>query len=272
MTGLVSGGISFGTLVLPPVVTHLVDSLGWRWTYVVLGGVVLVVIPVAAQFLRHSPQQSGLQPFGESGKGSERTTNSLDFSWQAALRTPQFWMVAGIYLCFGFTQLTVMVHIIPDAVGLNIPPLAAAAILSVIGAVSLGGRLIVGAVADRIRGKNAAIICLCLIILALIWLQFSTRLWQMYFFAVVFGFGYGGLSCLQSLISAELFGLSALGVITAIFSFGFNIGGSAGPVLAGYIFDLSASYRWAFVLCLALMLVAFALALKLRPPRRKRDA
>jgi MFS family permease len=269
MTGIVSGGISVGTLVLPPVVTRLIDSYGWRWTYVILGGIVCIVIIIAAQFLRRSPQDSGLRPPGENDKSSDTAFPRASFSLKEAMRTPQFWMVSGIYLCFGMTQLTVMVHIVPDVIGMNIAPITAAVVLSLIGGVSLVGRIIIGAIADRIRVKNATVFCLSLIIAALIWLQFSQHFWQFCLFAVTFGFGYGGISCLQTLIGVELFGLSALGVITALFSFSFNIGGAVGPVLAGYIFDVSSSYRWAFSICLIVILVALSIALNLKPPRGK---
>jgi MFS family permease len=265
MTGIVSGGISVGTLVLPPVVTRLIDSFGWRWTYVILGIVVLAAVLISARFLRHSPQQSGLRPFGEDQRANPALA-AAGFSLKEAIRTPQFWIVAAIYLCFGMTQLTVMVHIVPDAIGMYITPISAAVILSVIGGVSLFGRITMGAISDRIKVKNALIFSMSLVVAALVWLQFCHQLWQFYLFALVFGFGYGGISCLQSLVGVELFGLSALGVITAVFSFSFNIGGAVGPVLAGYIFDVSASYRWAFSICLIIMAIALSIALYLKPP------
>ncbi|HSW58289.1 MAG TPA: MFS transporter, partial [Dehalococcoidales bacterium] len=185
-----------------------------------------------------------------------------------ALRTTQFWMVCFIYICFGLVQLTIMVHIVPHATGMQISPINAAVILSIVGAVSLIARIVVGTLTDKVRVKTSAVICLGCLTLALIWLQFSNNLWQLYLFAVVFGFGYGGLSCLQSLIAAELYGLTALGVITAVFSFAFNIGGSTGPYLAGYIFDISRSYQWAFTLCLIMAAVGLIIAALLKPPRK----
>jgi hypothetical protein len=76
-------------------------------------------------------------------------------------------------------------------------------------------------------------VALSLVLASLLWLQISDTLWKLYVFAGVFGFAYGGVSCMQSLIAAELFGLTSLGLITAISSFTGNIGGAVGPVAGG---------------------------------------
>jgi MFS family permease len=266
MTGIVSGGISFGTLVLPPIVTQIIDIFDWRVTYIILGVTVLVVVMIASQFLRRSPQS---QPAGlQTENKISSSIAQKSFSLKEALKTRQFWMVCAVYLCFGIVQLTVMVHIVPQATGMNISPIGAAGILSIIGGVSLAGRIIMGIISDRIKVNVSSIICLGLLAVSLVWLQFADNLWKLYFFAVFFGFGYGGLSCLQSLIAAELYGLLSLGVITAIFSFSFDIGGAIGPVIAGYIFDTSDSYRWAFLICLIVMTAALVIGLSLKPPKK----
>jgi MFS family permease len=266
MTGLVSGGISFGALALPPVVTQVIAATSWRLTYLIIGITILIAITVAARFLVADPGTRGLLP--SRGRAVlPRPGDGLTFG--KAVRTKQFWMVAFIYLCFGAMQLTVMVHIVPHATGLGYSTLNSAAILSLIGGVSLAGRIVMGIIADRIKVKTTAVASLVILLAALFWLQFANQLWQLYLFAVLFGFGYGGLSCLQSVMGAEFFGLKALGVITAVFSFSFNIGGSAGPVLAGYIFDVTSSYRWAFVICLGLGGAALVTGLRLKAPQNK---
>lgn len=268
LTGIVSGGISFGALILPPIATNLIDSFNWRVTYVIIGIAVLVISIIGARFLRRSPRELDIRNKFENQHTSSMVRTSHSFTLSEALRTRQFWMVCAIYVCFGLVQLTIMVHIVPHAVGMNISPINAATILSVIGGVSLAARIIVGGITDRIRVKTSVIICLSLLALALVWLQFSDNLWQLYIFGIFFGVGYGGLSCLQSLIAAELYGLLALGVITAIFSFSFDIGGAIGPYLAGYIFDVKSSYYWAFLICLMVALAALLISATLKPPRK----
>jgi predicted MFS family arabinose efflux permease len=142
MTGIVSGGISFGTLLLPPVVTQLISIYNWRVTYIIIGAAALIFVIIGAQFLKHSQQPDGAAP--NRAEKIKPPDPSSAFSLKEAMHTRQFWMVAAVYLFFGLVQLTVMVHIVPDATGMNISPISAAAILSIIGGVSLAGRIIMG--------------------------------------------------------------------------------------------------------------------------------
>jgi len=72
-------------------------------------------------------------------------------------------------------------------------------------------------------------------------------LWMLYLFAVIFGFGYGGIAPLQSPLIAELFGLNSHGVILGVTEFGVALGETIGPVAAGHIFDITGSYNLAFL-------------------------
>jgi MFS family permease len=269
MTGIVSGGISFGTLILPPVVTRIIDVFGWRTTYLLIGVGTFIVIMVSAKFVKPAPQSTEISPYGENKEKMPLFEQSASLNLKAAISTYQFWMVAIIYLFFGLAQLMVIVHIVPNAIGMGISPFSAAGILSVIGGVSFIGRILIGLIADRIRVKPAVILSLGLMTIALLWLQQADSLWKLYVFAVFFGFAYGGLSCLQSLIAAELFGLLSLGVITGIFSLSFDIGGAIGPWLAGFIFDNRGSYTWAFILCLGAIIISLLISMTLKPPKTK---
>ena len=73
---------------------------------------------------------------------------------------------------------------------------------------------------------------------------------QLYLFAVVFGFGLGaGVS--HSPLIAELFGLTSHGLILGVNVLGYSLGCAAGPVLAGYLFDVTGDYQLAFLACAA---------------------
>jgi len=267
MTGIVTSGISFGTLVLPPVATQLIDAFDWRTTYVIMGVLVLLVSMIGIALIRRFPQNRDM----EIGKKYLIESISLDslavFDLQEALRTRQFWMVCAIYVFFGIIQMTVMVHIVPHAVGMHITAINAATILSVVGIVSLAARVIIGAASDKIKVKISVIFCLSLLMVSFIWLLYAGDLWQLYVFAIMFGFGYGGMSCLQSLIASELYGLLSLGAIAAIFAFAQDIGGAAGPYMAGYIYDVTSSYHWAFVVCGLSALIALIIGVLLTPPQ-----
>jgi sugar phosphate permease len=267
MTGIVSGGISFGTLVLPPLVAQLITAVDWRATYIIIGAAVLVIDLVVLWFFRSDPQKMGLLPLGAS-IAEVKPHLLTGFSIAQAMKTRQFWLVCLIYLCFGLFQTAVVVHIVPYAQDIYISAIGAAGILSILGGVSLAARIIMGALVDKLKVRIITILSLTILAAALIWLQFADSLWKLYLFAGILGFGYGGLSCLQALIAAELFGLISMGAITAFFSFSYDIGGAVGPVMAGYLFDAGGSYRWAFLVCALAAVIALIISLSVHPPDR----
>lgn len=89
---------------------------------------------------------------------------------------------------------------------------------------------------------------------------------MIYLFAVIYGFGYGGLSVLISPIIAELFGLGSHGVIMGtVVMFGGTGGMAVGPLLAGHIFDITGSYQSAFLLYAIIGVVGLVLVSRLKP-------
>ncbi len=266
MTGIVIAGIGAGTMVMPPLANWLISSYGWRVSYNIIGIIVLVLIILAAQFLKRDPSQLGLSPYGE-GEAEQGSLNleARGFSLQRAIHTRQFWMLCAMFLCFGVSVQAIMVHIVIHATELEISAASAANILAIIGGVSIAGRIIMGSAGDRIGNKLAITVCFILMSVALLWLLVTKELWMFYLFAVVFGFAYGGWAALISLMVAELFGLSSLGVILGAVTFGVASGEAIGPTLAGRIFDITSSYQPAFLICAGLSIIAIILAVFLKP-------
>jgi len=270
VTGVVVSGIGAGTMIVPPVATQLITTYGWRTSYIIIGVIALVLIVVAAQFLRHDPSQVGQLPYGAGEVEAESSDlEAKGFSLQEAIRSRQFWILCALYFSFLFGQQTMMVHIVPHATDLGISAVSAASILSVIGGLSIAGRIGMGSAGDRIGNKPSIVIVFILMSVALFWLLGAKELWMFYLFAVVFGFGYGGLIALQSPTVAQLFGLRAHGVILGMVIFGATIGGAIGPLVAGRIFDITGGYQLIFLICAVLSVVGLILALTLRIPGRE---
>ena len=82
-----------------------------------------------------------------------------------------------------------------------------------------------------------------------------------YIFAVVFGFGYGGLvpSCFA--VIGDIFGLGNLGIIMGVLDIGWGIGSAIGPAVGGFIFDTTKSYFTAFIISTLAILGIALLAL-----------
>ena len=266
MTGIVMAGIGAGTMIMPLLAGWFISSYGWRLSFTALGIISLVFIIAAAQFLRRDPQSRGQLPYGETELEQE-SPNIADsgFSLREAIRTRQLWMLWVIFLSVGFSMLTVMVHIVIHATGLGIPAASAVNILSIAGGVNIAGRIIMGSATDRIGNRPVLIIGLIILLASLVWLQFAKELWMLYLFAALFGFAWGGSLVPVSPIVAELFGLRSHGVLLGFVDAGITVGGTIGPVLVGYIFDITGSYQLGFLICAMVIVIGLILALFLKP-------
>ena len=162
--------------------------------------------------------------------------------------------------------MTVPLHIAVHGMDLGMTRGVAAILLTVIGGASIAGRLTVGAFADRIGGRNAYVVCLVPLVTSLLILMGVDTHASLFAVVALYGFGHGGLFTVVSPTVAEFFGTRTHGAIYGgIYLFG-TIGGAAGPIMAGRVFDLTGSYEYAFS-ALALM-GAGALLLMASLPRR----
>lgn len=272
--GIAVSGFGLGGVTTPLLAQWLISTYDWRQTYIFLGLITLVIITPLAQFMRHSPQRMGLKPYGENGSiEDEQSLTSIveGLSFTQAIKTGRFWIFGLILFCLFFALQTIMVHIVPYAVDIGIPTTIAASIISILAGSSIIGTLTAGFISDKIGARLALSACLALTTLALIWLQFSRDAWTLYLFAAVFGVASGGVVPLQNLIPVEFFGLKFLGIILAtIFLLG-TIGAAIGPVLAGSIFDVTGSYRLAFLITVILCAIAIILSLILLRSKGKGD-
>jgi len=266
MTGIILTGIGIGRLVGPPVANWLISTYDWRVAYIVLGGVTLLVVISAAQFLKRDPARMGQMPYGENEEvKQEPGTETLGFTLREAACTRQFWLVFTMLFCVGFCLFTITVHIVSNATDLGISAASAASILAVIGGASIAGNVILGGAADRIGNRQVYIIGFILMSAALFWLVLAREMWMFYLFAVVLGFARGGMATSDSPLVAGLFGLNSHGLILGVTSLGFTMGAALGPFLAGSIFDASGSYQTAFLLSAAISIVGIVITALLTP-------
>ena len=259
MSGIIKVGTGTGMSVMPLLINWLITDYGWRTSYIVIGFITLAFITSAAQFLKRDPSQMGLLP--DRGEVREETLDfeATGFSFQEAIHTRQFVILCAIYLLAFFCTNAIMVHTYPHVVDFGISGTAAATILSAIGGASIAGRFIMGSAGDRIGNKLALIISLVILSVALLWLELAREAWMFYVFAAIYGFAHGAIFALISPMVAELFGLSSHGIILGTVMFSGTIGGAIGPVMVGYIFDITNSYQPGFLILLIASIVALTL-------------
>jgi MFS family permease len=262
--GIATAGVGLSMLVLGPLVQAIIERAGWRWAFVVLGAlVVAVVVPLVVWVIKEGPEEVGRSPDGaaldhppsaEVG-GDDREGWTL----ARAASTVPFWGLVG---CFFFTPLGVfpiVVHHVAYLVDAGFSKFFAAGIFGFQGLMSAAGKMTIGYLADRLGRPGALALSFGLSgagILALLTVRDPSAAWRVYLFAAVFGFALGTRGPLVSAAAADRFRGPHFGAIYGVVHVGNGLGGALGPLLIGYLYDLSGSYVPGFLLALASLIVA----------------
>jgi MFS family permease len=254
-TGIALCGFGFGGLMVPLSV-RLIGALGWRDAMVSLAvGMLAVVLPLSLVF-GHRPDRYGLPPDGEmvssalarkSGRALEEPASRL----REALRTRELWTISVAFICHSLVMNATITHVMPCLSTFGVPRWSAGVIAAMLPGASILGRLGFGWLADRLRTKSVAAGSFGLMAVGVLCFAAGAQdtIWLLYAFAVLLGIGYGGNVVLRAALTREHFGHRHFG---SVFGFILGIsmlGGIAGPVLAGWVFDSVGSYRLVWLLC-----------------------
>jgi MFS family permease len=242
-SGLAVSGIGVGTLVAPPVVAILIESLGWRVTYLTLGIFTLVAGVGLAFLIEDDPRKRGLAPDGEIM--SPGAQPPLPVAAPGVRRTVTSSRFIGLYgACFicAFGLFVPFVHLVPYALDHGIPQASAVLLIGAIGVGSTAGRFLLGDLADRLgRAFSFLVMFVGMGLSFAIWL-FAGSFWPLAIFALVFGVFYGGFVALAPAVVIDYFGAQNASTIIGILYTSVAFGTLIGPSAAGYAFDLSHSY------------------------------
>jgi len=273
--GITVAGIGIGTLVLAPFAQFLIFRFDWRSAYLILAGLFFIIVFPVSRLMRRDPSEKGLRPYGaeETPVGDKPGDNSplslVHFTVRQATKTKSFWLLFVVYVLVLIPIQIVMVHLKAYAVHLGVAEMTAAIALGLVGGASIVGRIVMGRVSDRIGRKASFIIVFLLMAVMMLWLLEARQPWQFYLFSAIFGFGYGGFVPLVPAVVGDWFGMKFHGSILGILSLSVGIGGAIGPLLAGYVFDITGSYDIAIILGAVALFIAAGCSFIIKTPYAK---
>ena len=269
--GLASSAISLGQLGIIPLAAVITLAYGWRTSYFVLGaGLLVVVLPVAARFIRNDPKECGTQPY--RGALPVRTSDEFDalqpagrLSLVEAAQFPQLWLLMATQFACGYTSIgMILTHFMPHALEHGFTEIQASMALGLMGAMNVVGTIASGWICDRFGrcGPLATFYVvrgLSLLLLPYVWTLPSLHVW-----AVVFGLNYFSTVPPTTALTLNIFGRHSAGELSGWIFFAHQVGAALGAALAGWVFELTGSYTTAFVSAAILALVGGALTLFIR--------
>jgi MFS family permease len=240
-------GLGLGGAVSPLLIHGLIDHLGWRRAFEAVGAAILVVLlPVGIRVTRSFPRELGLMPDGATACDSSAPVVEVARAdaglVMRAFRTPDFWLLLSGSTLTIFAIGTVISHFVLFLTDAGHSVGWASRALSILLIASLAGRVTVGYVADRFTRKNVMALFYLLLALAIPLLFVRHSNGSILTFAAMFGFAMGADYMLIPLVTADCFGLGALGKLLALIIMADSLGQTFGPVMAGRIFDTRHSY------------------------------
>ena len=242
--GLVSAGGSLGQFLILPFGQVLLESYGWVVALAALGGVTLLMVPLAIGMDgRETSDRIPSQPVTEAIA-------------EAGLHRGYWLLTAGFFVC-GFQVTFMATHLPAYIVDVGFSARLGATALALIGLVNVIGSSFWGIMGGRYSKKyNLTLLYLAraLAIAALLFFPPSNA--GMLIFASVMGFLWLGTVPLTSGLIGQIFGVQYLSTLFGIVFLGHQVGAFVGVWLGGYIFDATGSYDMVWYVAIGLGLIA----------------
>ena len=261
-----SAALSLGGLIMVPFSMYLLQATSWRVAWIGLGIIVLTSLPLAYFFIRERPSDMGLNPDGDPSPSEDEANprrrelkGPLEVeTWRESFKSAPIWQMAGSYFVCGTTTFVLSVHFIPFAIeDRGISGTTAATIFGYMMGLNIIGALGAGLLADKIGGtKNWLALVYFMRGIAYIVLLTVDSVAGLWIFASIAGFSWVATLPLTSSLTADVYGLKAMGTISGITFMFHQFGGFGSVLLAGLLFDITGSYVLPFAIFGALLFPA----------------
>ena len=292
--GFVTGGVCMAGFLLP-VLVWLIDNYGWRKSLLIAGiGMWVIGIPLSLVF-RSRPEDYGMLPDGDSPEPELRVNPEsesepaedgsddhpsdkvdiktwvveTDFTAMEAVKTRSFWLLSLGWSMSLLAMSAVFVHVMPFLESIGISRDKAAFITTSTILISVTGRVGLGWLSDYMDKRYVFCIALTLQVIGLLVFANIRSTWHIVLFLITFSPGYGAPIPLRAAIQGEYFGRKHFGAIQGLFLSVSTVCAMIGPPFAGWICDVTGSYRLAFLILAAMPAIGIPLFLLTPPPSRK---
>jgi MFS family permease len=273
--GIATMGVSMSGVFMAPLSMYMVNTLGWRTTFVLYGAITSVgILPLLWYFVVSNPEDMDLLPDGEShpdlseddveepmvpmAAGDSLIDHPGHFEWSAiaTIRESRFWGIAlTISLCF-FAMSAVLTHMIPFVSDMGFSNQAAAYVLSLIAAAGVAGKVLFGWVTDRLESRYALWLAIAFMAVGVFMLRQVTSYPALLIGGGIFGFGMGGIVPLWGSLIGESFDRKSFGRVMGLMGPCMLPIQTMGVPYAGFIYDRTGNYDLAYLTFLG----TFALA------------
>ena len=278
--GVASGallmGFGFGSMVLSLFVTMLLNTIGWRKTFFVLGIIFSVLLVIGAMIIKNPSKE-----FSEALVEKARKNNvisSKDFETKEMLRTPSFWLFFAWVILIGAGSLALISNAVPAASDILVVTMgeaeavmAATAAMGMISTFNGLGRLAFGVIWDKKGYKVSLFIISAAYGISMAACAAATMMLNISLLVVGFiilGMTYGGSMSATSAMIGSFFGTKYYSINYACATCNLIVAASIGPTLIGWLRTSSGSYLSSFLVILGLSICALACSFFIWKPEK----
>lgn len=229
--------------LLVPVVTVMVEMLGWRITCFVWGGLLLLLVPVPLIWFgdvtvsRPSPSSTS----GPPGAAARAADGGL----RRVIRQPAFWVIAASFTAQASVTTGLSVHLVPLMTDYGLDAVLAGALFGGMILLSIPVRLLSGLIADRVHPRFLPLVLGTLLVLeglAIGSFALVPGLVTMLVVIIALGIAAGAPTLLVLMLCGELFGERNFATVQGSLMLLQVPGTMLAPIIAGYAYDFTGSY------------------------------
>ncbi len=284
--GIATAGISFSGATLPLLALLLILHRGTEDASLVIGLMIFIVAPLAWLIVRDWPEQYGMLPdgilqdasidnrqFNSSPQFSQNIPvnytvhNEIFWTLPRLLRTGAFWKLGIAYSLIMIGTVGVMSQLKPRFADIGFSDMAAMGMMAATAFMGAIGKYVWGMLCDRFEPRKIVTLLAAANSIGLGLALFRDSLPALYLFVLIFGFTMGGIMSTYPIIVADLFGRKAFASVLRFVSM-FLVLQLMGYIIAGQSFDRLGSYDPAYILFIALDLIAASLLFFLKRPHK----
>jgi MFS family permease len=252
---LVSAGVGVAPVTISPLATWLLERTDWRSAMLIIGLLAWALLVPASFFVRRPPAA----PPAAAGAAADMAPADMKVS--EAITSKHFLILGFTFFACCAAHSGPIFHVISYATWCGIGAMAATSIYSVEGLGGLGGRLLLGLLADKYGAKWVLVSGLFVQSVAISAYLVVRELGEFYVVAAIFGIAYGGVMPLYAVLARDYFGQNIMGSVFGAATMLSSLGMAIGPLAGGWVFDTFGTYAWLYVGSGSIAVAATLLAL-----------
>ena len=274
-TGILFLSHSLGMITFPLIAGLVIKYRGWEDAWAVLGVLVwILALGPVSMLVRQSPESVGLLPDGDppqqTDEGKEAAAAAEEPNWtlREAARTPTLWLLAmatwSLFLLQSGTNIHQGAYFLDQGLGVGI----SAASLSLNAVFTGVGSIFWGWLVDRVPVRFTYAGVALMMAVALVLFPMADTTAEALVVASIFGTAVGGILVVPVVAYANYFGRRSLSAIRGVTEPFVSLGQAIGALFSGIIYDVTGSYKDAFLILAILGFATIAMLLATREPRR----